>query len=396
MLPWEKEIAAAFKIDLMSTLKKVFIFSSLGLALLLFFGGIYFLLFKPAPENPSPATTADAKSSSQKDVSSTEKMSALTDEAVLAPTLNGDSSAIKYYSPKDQGFYEISFDGKIRTLILQKELLGLADIIWSPDKNQAIFKIKPTPATWNFVLFNFSSQKETVLGDNIDNIFWQNNTKIIYQYFDPNKKERTLNISDTDGSNWKKVADLNFTPVFSAGIPQSGLISFWNNPDAYTESILRSASLISGENKIIFQGKFGADFLWGPDGSHLLASHSVERAGKKIQLAITNNNGGEYKNLEIPTLTVKCTWSKDNKTVYYALPASIPENSILPNDYFSNKFQTADTFWKVNVLTGEKNRLIDLEKISAKIDSTNLFLSPDESLLFFTNRIDGKLYQINL
>jgi hypothetical protein len=68
----------------------------------------------------------------------------------------------------------------------------------------------------------------------------------------------------------------------------------------------------------------------------------------------------------------------------------------MPNDYYSNKFQTADTFWKVNVLTGEKTRLIDLNKISAKIDAKNIFLNPDESLLFFVNRIDGKLYQISL
>jgi hypothetical protein len=380
----------------MSSLKKIFIFSSLGLALLLFFGGIYFLIFKPAPENPASPATSDSKPSPEKKASPLEKMTVLTDEPVLAPTLNEDGSALKYYSQKDQGFYEISFDGKIRTLILKKELPGLADILWSPDKNQAVFKIKPTPATWYFVLFNFSTQKETALSDNIDNIFWQNNNKILYQYFDSAKKERTLNLSDPDGSNWKKIADLNFTPVFSAAIPQSGLISFWNNPDAYTESVLKSVSLISGESQSLFWGKFGADFLWSPDGSLLLASHSLERAGKKIQLAIMNTNGGEYKNLEIPTLTVKCAWSKDNKTVYYALPASIPENAIWPNDYFSHQFDTTDTFWKVNVLTGEKSRLIDLGKISAQIDSMDPFLNSDESLFFFTNRIDGRLYRISL
>lgn len=380
----------------MSTLKKVFIFSSLGLALLLFFWGIYTLVFKPAPKDSSSPVATESKPSPDKKDPSLEKMTLLTDEPVLAPTLNEDGSALKYYSQKDQGFYEVSFDGKSRALILKKELPGLTDIFWSPDKNQAIFKIKPTPATWHFVLFNFSTQKETTLGDNIDDIFWQNSNKIIYQYFDAATKTRTLNLSDPDGSNWKKIADLNFTPVFSAGIPQSGFISFWNNPDAYTESILKSASLISSESKIIFQGKFGADFLWSPDGNLLLASHSTERAGKKIQLAVMNSTGGEYKNLEIPTLTVKCAWSKDNKTLYYALPASIPENAILPNDYFSNIFQTTDTFWKINVLTGEKSRLIDLNKINTKIDSINPFLNSDESLLFFTNRIDGKLYQINL
>jgi hypothetical protein len=379
----------------MSTLKKVFIFSSLGLALLLFLGGIYSLVFKPAVENPS-SSALDSVISPEKKSSTQEKMALLTDEPVLGPTLNEDGSALKYYSQKDQGFYELSFDGKTRTLLLKKALPGLTNILWSPDKKQAIFKIKPTSTSWYFVLFNFSTQKETVLSDTMDSIFWQNNNKILYQYFDSVKKEQTLNLSDPDGSNWKKIADLNFTPVFSASIPQSGLISFWNNPDAYTESILNSASLISNENLPIFQGKFGANFLWSSNGGLLLTSHSNERAGKKIQLAIMNNKGGEYKNLEIPTLTVKCAWSKDNKTLYYALPASIPENSIMPNDYFSNKFNTTDTFWKVNVLTGEKSRLIELGKISAQVDAIDLFFNSDESLFFFTNKIDGKLYRISL
>lgn len=377
-------------------MKKIFIFSSLGLALLLFFGGIYILIFKPAPEDSASVTSSKPSSVAEKKAPALEKMSALTAETVLAPTLNADGSALKYYSPKDQGFYEISFDGQIKDLILKKELPDLVSIRWSPDKNRAIFKIKPAASAPHSVFFDFSAQKETILSSQLDDVFWQNNNKIIYQYFDSAKNERTLNLADPDGSNWKKIAALNFTPVFSAAIPQSGSISFWNKPDAYTESVLRSASLISGESQPLLQGKFGADFLWSPDGSRLLASHSSERVGHKIQLALMNSNGGEYKNLEIPTLTVKCAWSKDNKTLYYALPATIPENAILPNDYFAPAFFTTDTFWKVNVLTGEKTRLIDLNKISAQVDAIHPFLSPDESRLFFINRIDGRLYQISL
>jgi len=55
----------------MSTLKKIFIFSSLGLALLLFLGGIYILIFKPASKN-SPASSSDSKSSPEKKLSSSE------------------------------------------------------------------------------------------------------------------------------------------------------------------------------------------------------------------------------------------------------------------------------------------------------------------------------------
>lgn len=380
----------------MSTLKKVFIFSSLGLALLLFFGGIYLLLFKPAPKKTNPPAASESPLPAEKKSVAAEKMAPLSDEPVLAPTLNEDGSALKYYSRKDQGFYELSFDGQIRTLILKKELPATTDILWSPGKNQALLKISAGSLGPQTIFFDFATQKETRLSEKLGNPVWQNSQKIIYRYFDPAKKELTLNLANPDGTHWKKLADLDFSQVFSASLPQSGSISFWKAPDAYEESTLYSVSPLSTEKKIIFQGKFGANFLWNSQGSLALVSHTTEKAGKKMQLALINNNGGEYKNLEIPTLISKCAWSKDGQTVYYALPGSIPENAILPNDYYSQKFFTADTFWKVNVLTGEKTRLIDLNKISAQVDAKNLFLSPDEGLLFFVNRVDGKLYRISL
>ena len=78
-------------------MKKVFIFSSLGLALLLFFWGIYSLLFKPASENSSSSITSKATTTTENRPTATEKMALLTDEPILDPALNEDSSALKYY-----------------------------------------------------------------------------------------------------------------------------------------------------------------------------------------------------------------------------------------------------------------------------------------------------------
>jgi hypothetical protein len=68
----------------------------------------------------------------------------------------------------------------------------------------------------------------------------------------------------------------------------------------------------------------------------------------------------------------------------------------MPNDYDQEKFHTADTFWKIDTLTGEKSRIVDLNKIISSYDATDLFFNTDESILFFTNRLDGKLYRIML
>ena len=105
---------------------------------------------------------------------------------------------------------------------------------------------------------------------------------------------------------------------------------------------------------------------------------------------------GEYYELGIPTIVSKCVWSSDNKEVYYALPGGIPEKSVMPNDYQEGKFTTEDTFWKVEVSSGKKERIVNTEEIKEKYDSSNLFLSPTRSALYFVNKIDGKLYRISL
>jgi len=109
-----------------------------------------------------------------------------------------------------------------------------------------------------------------------------------------------------------------------------------------------------------------------------------------------NGNGGEFQSLMTPTFITKTVWSKDNKTIYFALPGSVPENSILPNDYFEKNLHSKDTFWKLDVTTGKKSRLAELKEVAQNFDSTNFILSPDESTLFFTDRSTKRLYRIEL
>ena len=100
--------------------------------------------------------------------------------------------------------------------------------------------------------------------------------------------------------------------------------------------------------------------------------------------------------MDVATFVSKSAWSKDNKSMYYALPDTMPANMILPNDYQDKKFNTKDSFWKFNTITGEKSKLIGADKMLIDIDATKLFLNADESMLFFVNRTDDKLYRIDL
>ena len=108
------------------------------------------------------------------------------------------------------------------------------------------------------------------------------------------------------------------------------------------------------------------------------------------------NQGTQYQNLGIPSIATKTTWSKNSKTLYYALPGSLPADAVMPNDYFTKPLLTQDTFWKVSIETGEKKRIVETRNITKNYDATSMMVNDDETMLVFVNRIDGKMYTIAL
>jgi hypothetical protein len=386
----------------MSTLKKIFFLSLFLFFLSLLFWGIYMLSFKKTElseesELPlkNPLSSLNNPTNNSPPISSSAKISAVSQESVISPTLADDGNNLWYYSLSGE-LNEITFVGSSLKKLTDQKIIGLIEARWSPDKSKALLKVNKDGATY-FLLFDVRADSLTQLSGNIQDISWlATSDKIIYRYLDSSSRKNSLNTSNPDGSNWKKLFDLPHDKISFSQIPRSGLISFWNTGDAYYSTSFQTIPLIGGEAKTLYQEAFGADYLWNNSGSNFLISQTDAKGGTKIQLGVANYNGGEYKNLGLPTFVSKCLWSKDNETVFCALPGDIPSNSILPNDYNTGKFTTSDTFWKINTATGEKSRLVEATEIDDNFDVSNLFSNSDESLLFFVNKKDGKLYKITL
>lgn len=381
----------------MSILKKIFFLSLLIFTLTLLFWGVYTLSFKKegtAEEKATPEPFVEEPATKSQNGSSA--ISAVSQESVVSPSLSANGNSIVYFSQSSGELLEIFPSEDQAKSLSERKFPGVVSARWSPDKKKAILKLQEGGG-YSFLYYNFLEKTSAPIRENIDEIAWQNtSSKFFYKYFDSKTQKRSINISDSDGKNWKNLADIPYRYVSIGEVPKSGLVSFWNNPDAYSETIFESTPIIGGTKKTIFSQKFGADYLWSPSGANVLLSHSDQKGGSKMQLAVLNYNGGEYKNLNIPTFSSKCVWSKDAKTIYYALPGNIPEGAILPNDYQKGQFQTVDTFWKVDIETGEKTRIVEPNEIKEKYDAADIFLNQDESMLFFMNKIDKKIYKINL
>lgn len=380
-------------------MKKIFIISIALLGVTLFFLGIYNIAFKKAPA-PVVQAPAIQEAPAKKEVVQAipvkkPKITAVSKEPVLGVFVDKKAETVTYYSATDGTVWQVNVDGTNRTQIVDTKLAGLKNVIWSIDGTKVLSEFNKDGKIV-FYTYDYSKKAGQQLKDGLDSAVWDSvGTRIIYKYYDDKTKERTLNVANADGSNWKKIADVPYKNLLLSAVPLSSVVSFWETPDAGKETQFQTVGIGGGSIKTLLRGRFGADYLWSPNGTLAIVSSLASKESKMISLG-TVTADGTYADLNIPTLASKCVWSTDNKIVFYALPGGIPDGSIMPNDYDDKKFTTEDTFWKIDVTTGKKDRIIDPNEIGGKYDSADLHLSPTQDALFFTNRIDGKLYRMAL
>ena len=320
------------------------------------------------------------------------KITQLSDIAVIAPIIDDSGTKLKYYDTENKIFWQISFDGSFKKKISNEDFIDLSFILWAPSKKKAIIKM-------NREYYSYSHEEGTKqLKSGVGYLNWANiGDKIIYTFLDKKTNEVSLNIANADGSNWKKIIDLSNKNIAISAVPQSSLVSYWIKPSFHSaNSQLKAVNISGGEVKIITKNeRVGADYLWSPNGNKVLISYSVG-GGASMLLEVEDVDNNKIKNLNIPAFISKCIWAKNSRDIYCALPLGIPNESVLPDDYQQRKFFSKDTFWKIDTVTGKRDRLVELENMNSEYDATNLILSPNEDILFFTDRKTGKLYRITL
>ncbi len=379
-------------------MKKLFAIS-LGLfAVTLLFLGVYNFAFKNNPGNPTTNEQAKEEAKEEAEKGFLEKLKNAPIEKVTDIETSGaatlDDTFIGFFNATS--LKKVSLGGGAEETLIDNLPGQVLRALWSPDREQILALIDTADGQrWHLV--RIVDKAVLPLKAGLASPSWANiGGKIFYFYTDPADGKTGINTANPDGSEWKEIGKSPFANPFIATVPNSAIISFWTRPNGHEETNLYTIPVAGGEPKRIFSGKFGGSYLWSPNGERLLVSSVTEKSGGAIWLGLANSNGAEYHTIQIPTFVSKAVWSKDSKTLYYALPLSMPEGVVLPNDYFDRPIHTTDSFWKMDVETGKKERIVDPENIPGELDSIDLFLDPNEGFLFFTNRIDKKLYRIRL
>jgi hypothetical protein len=128
-----------------------------------------------------------------------------------------------------------------------------------------------------------------------------------------------------------------------------------------------------------------------PNGKYVLVGNN------SMSLYVYDVVTKSYSRLGINTLPEKCTWNKGSADVYCAVPNFI-DNALYPDDWYKGEISFSDQIWKVNTITGNAEILADpiLVPGGEDIDGIKLSVDENEKYLFFVNKKDSYLWELEL
>jgi hypothetical protein len=355
-------------------------------------------------ELPSGETVGNNQSGSNESNQSNENLSGapqedsrlrlINIEPILAPTISADKTKVVYFLSSNGNILESDFRGATATVVSDVNLENLVKAFWSPNKNKIITIFQDNIGNVSKYLYNLADGKSSPLGKYLSYISWSTDgNKITYQYQNETTGANDISTANPDGSKYSVILNTRMKDLIVEW-PTTN-IYLREKPSGLAQSSLYSLNPSSRAFSKVMSNIYGFSLKWSLTGNKILYS-KTNSVGENISLYIANNNSSNERALDIQTLTEKCVWSQDVRYIFCAIPKNIKEAKVLPDDFYKGIFVGNDEFYKINTETGEKINILGDENLSMNYDANNLFLSPQEDYLFFVNKIDGRLYSIEL
>ncbi len=195
--------------------------------------------------------------------------------------------------------------------------------------------------------------------------------------------------SDIAGSQTQTVASVKI-PDLATEWTHKDFLTLKTKPSGLAYGLLYTLDLKTKKLQRIFGNVYGLTSIFSPSHTKILYSQTSDR-GFDYKLAVLNLTQKQNRELNIFTLPEKCVFAKDDRTLFCAVIIN-QEDHIMPDDYYKRLIDSdGNDIIKLNLDSRQQENVIH-----ANIDAADLFLSPDETYLFFINKIDGRLYRLTL
>lgn len=318
-----------------------------------------------------------------------------TDIFVKDPTLfsmmNGNGQ-INYLNIADGKFYRIGPDGQAIALSDQT-FFGANKVFWDNAGDRASIEFKDG----SNIVYDFNTKKQTILPTHWEELkITGNGNSLAFKNMAYDVENRYLTISKFDGSQPKIIESIgaNADKVKINWSPNNQVVAqYIEGKDSS-----RSEVYFIGQNKenflsMIVQGR-GFDGKWSPSGNFMLYSTYNVNDGYRPSLWISTASGeniGVARNpIPLKTFVDKCTFAED-RFVICGVPEKMPIGAGI-NRNEANK--TQDNIWLIDIATGDIKMIAKPQ--GAKTIENIMYSSSNPGKIFFSEKNDNRIYQINL
>ncbi|MCC6290666.1 hypothetical protein IT398_01180 [Candidatus Nomurabacteria bacterium] len=145
----------------------------------------------------------------------------------------------------------------------------------------------------------------------------------------------------------------------------------------------------------IITGVPGLTTLVSPSLKHIIYSGDSDRG---LVFGFYDAKKHLFNRLNLQTWADKCVWNQSGIIAYCAAPSTLPPGHQYPDDWYRGEVRLADNIWKLDASNNQTEIIFSpaTANLGEKIDANNLLLSPDERILYLTNRNDNNLWALNL
>jgi ABC-type cobalt transport system substrate-binding protein len=235
--------------------------------------------------------------------------------------------------------------------------------------------------------------KGTFLPENTKDVSLSGDAKSLFYLFSSGSNGDSIIGTTLTFLNNKKIQvfDSPFTEWLSQ-FPNSKMIAFTTKPASLIPGYMYS---LDPNNKNynfhqVLGNINGLTTLTSPNGKLVLYSDD------SLALKVYHTDTKVSDVLGLKTLAEKCVWNKINDSVYCGVPKSIPSGQY-PDDWYQGEVSFGDQIWKIDIKTGNATMIADPNMASGEdIDSIKLMLDNGENYLFFINKKDSFLWELEL
>jgi len=311
-----------------------------------------------------------------------------------SPSLDGNGSI--YYNSSDGRFYKLDQNGQ-KTLISQKQFFDVKNVSWAPTKDRAVIEY---PDGFK-IMYDFSKDKQYTLPQNWSEFSWNSvGSRLSFKMDSQFPENRWLAVSNPDGTKITPIEAMgdNADKVIVNWSPAGQVVAFSKTGeprDGWQQEILLIGP--NGENykSLVVEGR---GFLpeWAPQGDKIAYSVYISVNGFKPNLYVADATGGDNTGANkiatnLNTWADKCAFNASGTSLYCAVPKDLPDGSGLFRELADD---AKDDFYRVDIKTGVVSFLA--EGALGSYNATNLYLSSDESTLYFVDKDTSYLKSIKL